>query len=100
SVDDQVREIAGMGAGWVQEPVLPRQRVVVTAGRGERRSARRNGMDVDPVKAGGQARDVDIDVNQARAVLDELRPADDGTAGVDEARARLSSAVARCRRSD
>ena len=83
-VDDQVRQVAGVGAVRIVEPVLVTQRVVMAAGRGERRAAGADRVDVDPVQPGRQAGDVDVDVDDARAVLDEADPADRLPAGVDE----------------
>ena len=65
-VDDEVRQVARMGAGRVLEPVLPGERVVVAAGRREGRAARADAVDVDAVEARRQTLDVDVDVDDRR----------------------------------
>ena len=86
AVDGEVRQVAGVGAGRVVEPVLCAERVVVAAGRRERRTdALADRMQVDPVEAGRQPLDLDVDVELAGGVLGEPRPADRLHRPIDEA---------------
>ena len=57
-VDDEVGQVAGVGAVRIVEPVLVAERVVVAAGRGERRAAGADRVDVDSMeaRASGQRR--------------------------------------------
>ena len=53
AVDGEVRQVAGVRAGRVVEPVLRAERVVVAAGRRERRAdALADRMEVDAVPPG------------------------------------------------
>ena len=77
-VDDQVRQVAGVRPVRVVQAVLVAERVVVATRGGERRRARPDGVDVDAVQPGGQALDLDVDVDVPRA--SSVRPTQPTTA--------------------
>jgi hypothetical protein len=51
-VDDEVRQVAGVGARRVEQPVLAGERVIVATGGRERWAARPDRVDVDAVETG------------------------------------------------
>jgi hypothetical protein len=79
-----------MGAVRVLETVLVAERVVVAAGSGKRGTAGANRVDMDPVQTRGQPGDVHVDMDGARAILDETHPADRLAVGVDECSAGMA----------